>query len=42
MNACDGSEKRIKELNPHLIADYALFMLGYTDGISNTVSLVSP
>ena len=40
--ACDGSEKKDKKLNPHWIADHASFMLGYTDGISNTVSLVSP
>ena len=42
MHACDGSEKKDKKLNPHWIADHASFMLGYTDGISNTVSLVSP
>ena len=38
----EGSEKKDKILNPHWIADHASFMLGYTDGISNTVSLVSP
>ena len=42
MHACDGSEKKDKKLNSHWIADYASFMLGYTDGIGNTVSLASP
>ena len=40
MHACDGLEKNDKKLDPHWIADHTSLMLGYTDGISNTVSLV--
>ena len=35
-------QKKDKKLNAHWIADHASFMLGYTEGISNTVSFVSP
>ena len=43
MHARDGSEnKKDKKLNPHWIDAHASFILDYTDGISNTVSLVSP